>query len=287
MCNIKRKLFVLILFIVCICCAVRFLGNKNSNTAGQKVVLLIDGSEKTNCTEIILEDCRDDYVDYCKGTGTIVYINTENQIVEINISGEKNAIIIEGIDLSEKISNVQYGLSPEEINFIYNDEIYQYSLMDKWLTKKTDGIESSWRKTYLWTDEECVYKIMDDDALHYIDTNNGSIQEVCGRWIRSIGQIQGNKMYALELYVKSHNEAALNFTDRIIEIDLSDGSMKPIQELGNWMEGNYMFACNEGNLYYVKKKGEKRNIYRMDLSTGNKKKIYSTRNTVVGFAWTT
>lgn len=48
-----------------------------------------------------------------------------------------------------------------------------------------------------------------------------------------------------------------------------------------------MFACNEGNLYYVKKKGEKRNIYRMDLSTGKKKKIYSTRNTVVGVAWTT
>lgn len=203
----KRKLFVLILFIVCICCAVRFLGNKNSDTAGQKVVLLIDGSEKTNCTEIILEDCRDDYIEYCKDTGSIVYINTENQIVEINISGEKNAIIIEGIDLSEKISNVQYGLSPEEINFIYNDEIYQYSLMDKWLTKKTDGIESSWRKTYLWTDEERVYKIMDDDALYYIDTKNGSIQDVCGRWIRSIGQIQGNKMYALDLYVKSHNEA--------------------------------------------------------------------------------
>lgn len=67
-----------------------------------------------------------------------------------------------------------------------------------------------------------------------------------------------------------------------MEIDLSDGSRKPIQELGNWMEGNYMFACNEGNLYYVKKKGEKRNIYRMDLGTGKKKKIYSTRNTVVG-----
>lgn len=238
----KRKLFVLILFIICICYAARFLGNKNTDTAAQKVVLLIDDSTKINCMEIVLEDCRDDYVDYCKDTGTILYINIGNQIVEKNISGEKNAIAIEGVDLSEKVSNVQYGLSPEEIYFIYNDEIYQYSLMDKRLTKKTDGIESSWRKTYLWTDEECVYKIMDDDAMYYIDTNNGSIQEVCGRWIRSIGQIQGNKMYALDLYVKSHNEAALNFTDRIIEIDLSDGSIKPIQELGNWMEGN----CERG-----------------------------------------
>lgn len=283
----KRKLFVLILFIICMCCAARFLGNKNTDTTAQKVVLLIDDSRKINCMEIVLEDCRDDYVDYCKDTGTILYINSGNQIVEKNISGEKNTIAIEDIDLSEKVSNVQYGLSSEEIYFIYNDEIYHYSLTDKRLTKKTDGIESSWRKTYLWTDEEYVYKILDDDALYYIDTNNGSIQKVCGRWIRSIGQIQGNKMYALDLYVKSHNEAALNFTDRIIEIDLSDGSIKPIQELGNWMKGNYLFACNEGNLYYVKKKGKKANIYRMDLNTGKKKKIYSTRNAVVGFAWTT
>ena len=280
----KQKLFLFILILICICCTAIFLGNKNSAATAQKVVLLIDNSAKTSCTEIILEDCRDDYVDYCKDTGTILYINTENQIVEKNISGDKNTITIEGVDLSEKVSNVQYGLSPEKIYFIYKDEIYQYSLIGKRLTKKTGGMESSWRKTYLWTDEECVYKIMDDNTLYYIDTNNGSTQEVCERWIRSIGQIQGNKMYALELYAKSHNEFALNFTHGIIEIDLSDGSMEPIQELGNWMEGSYMFACKEGNLFYAKEKGKKTNIYKLDLNTGKKKKIYSTTNTVIGFA---
>lgn len=284
----KKILFLLILFTICICCTVCFFSNRNSATAAQKVVLLIDSNAKPNCTEIIIEECRDDCVDYCKETGTILYINTENQIIERNISGEEYTIDIEGIEPTEKVSNVQYGPFGGEICFIYEDEIYQYSLNDKILTMKTGGIESSWMKTYLWDDSVCGYKLIDNgnfSELYYIDVSKDLVQRVCTRWIRSIGQVQGNKIYAFETYSNAqHDSSLVDLRNRIIEIDLSDGSTETVQELGNWMEGNYLFACDGENLFYIQIKGQKQNIYRINLNTGKKKKIYSTRSKVIGLA---
>ena len=284
----RKLLFLSILFIICICCTAYFIHNKNSAAAAQRVVLLIDSSAEMDCTEIIAEDCRDGCADYCKDTGTILYVNTENQIIEKSIYGEEQTIEIEGIELTETVSNVQYSPDAGSIYFIYEGKIYQYSINDKTLTKKTDGIASSWRKTYLWQDNESGCKLIDNgecSELYYINTKSGSEQRVCTEWIQSIGQVQGNKIYALEVYANAqHDSSTVDLRNRIIEINLSDGSTETLQELGNWMQGNYLFACNEENLVYVQIKGQKENVYRINLSTGAKKKIYSTRNTVVGLA---
>ncbi len=282
----KKTLFLLILFAICICGIFYFSANRSS--VQQRVVLLIDDNTKVHCTEIVIEDCRDDYVDYCKETGTILYINTENKIVEKNISGGERTIDIEGIEPAAELSNVQYGPAGGEIYFIYEGEIYQYSSNDKTLTMKTDGIESNWMNTYLWNDSVCGYKLMDNgkyNELYYIDVSKDLEQKVCTRWIRSIGQRQGNKIYVFETYANAqHDSSLVDLRDRIIEIDLSDGSIETIQELGSWTENNYRLACNEETLFYIQIKGKKQCLYRMNLATGEKKKVYSTRNKVIGLA---
>lgn len=247
----NRKFFLAIIIGMVAYCAFILLVNKNTMTQ-EKVVLLIDSSSRVECREIMIEDCRDECIDYCRDKGSLLFVNSKNQIVERDIAGEEQVMGIEAVDLTETVSNVQYGPFNESIYFIYENKIHQYSLDDKAVTKKTDGIDSTWRRTYIWENDECGYKLVD----------NGKFSE---------------------LYSMDMNEN-LDLRNRIIAIDISNGNIEIIQEIGSWMEGNYLFVCNEDDIFYIQKKGKKEYLYRINLNTGLKEKVYSTRNKVIGLA---
>lgn len=253
----------------------------------QKSVVLIDG-ESGDCIEISVEDCRDNCVDYDKDSKTILYINTENQVVERSVSDEKKIFEIEGINLTEKMSNIQYGPIDRSLCFINENEILQYSLDNKTFVNKTDGIKSDWRKTYVWTDSDNGYKLIDNgkySELYSMDMENGSVQKVCEGWIQSIGQIQQGKVYALEVYSGAVNDSSTaDLRNRVIEIDMCDGSVEVVQEFGSWMQGNNLFACDGEILFYTQIQGEKVNVYSINLNTGKKRKVYSTENKIIGLA---
>lgn len=287
--QIKKK-FLAIIIVMGACCVFTFLGNRNTLTQekAEKVILFVESGSRIECNEIIIDDCRDEYVDYCKDKRTLLFVNSKNQIVERDIAGEEQVLDIEAVDLTETVTNVQYGPVDESLYFIYEDEIYQYSLDDKVLTKKTDGIGSTWRRTYIWENEEYGYKLVDNgkySELYCMDMNGDLEQKVCDGWIQSIGQVQENKVYALQVYSNAtHDSSLADLRNRIIAIEISNGNIEIIQELGNWMEGNYLFACNEDDIFYIQKKEEKQYLYRVNLNTGLKKKVYSTRNKVIGLA---
>lgn len=118
-----------------------------------------------------------------------------------------------------------------------------------------------------------------------MDMNENLEQKVCEGWIQSIGQVQENKIYALEVYSNAaHDSSTADLRNRIIAIDISNGNIEIIQEIGSWMEGNYLFVCNEDDIFYIRKKGKKEYLYRINLNTGLKEKVYSTRNKVIGLA---
>ncbi|MDE6387617.1 MAG: hypothetical protein K2L82_07415 [Lachnospiraceae bacterium] len=281
-----KKIFLIIIGMG-ICCAYLLLGNRNT-MAPKKVVLFIGGDSQVECKEIAIEDCRDEHIDYCKDKRTMLFVNSRNQIIERNIAGEEHVIDIEAINLIETVSNVEYDSLGSDIYFIYDNMIYKYSLNDKILTKKTDGIGSTWRRTYIWKNNEHGYKLIDNGTfseLYSIDMNDNLVQKVCEGWVQSIGQVQGNKIYALEVYSNAKNDAStVDLRNRIIAIDVSEGQIETIQELGRWMDGNHLFTCNEEDIFYIQIKGKKEYLYRVNLNTGLKQKIYSTRNKVVGLA---
>lgn len=82
----------------------------------------------------------------------------------------------------------------------------------------------------------------------------------------------------------THDSSTVDLRNRIIAIDISNGNIEIIQELGSWMDGNYLFVCNEDDIFYIQKKRKKECLYRVNLNTGSKKKVYSTRNKVIGIA---
>lgn len=261
-----------------------FVGKESPS---QKSVILVN-SASGECIEINVEDCRDNCVDYDKNAETILYINTENQVVEKNISGEKKVIEIEGINLTEKMSNIQYGPIDGSLCFIHENEIVQYSLDNKVFVKKTDGLASDWRKTYLWKDNNNGYKLIDNgkySELYSMNIENGSIQKVCEGWVQSIGQIQQNEIYALEIYSNAvNNSSTADLCSRVIKIDMYDGNVEVMQELGSWMQDNKLFTCDVENLFYTQIKGKKQNVYKVNLSTGKEQKVYSTENRIIGLA---
>ena len=269
------------------CCAFVLLGNRNTMTQ-EKVVLFIDSDSRVECKEIVIEDCRDECIDYCKDKETLLFVNSKNQIVERNIAGEEQIMNIEAVDLTETVSNVQYGPYDDSIYFIYENEIYQYSLNDKVVVKKTDGIGSYWRRTFIWKNDEYGYKLVDNgkfSELYSMDMNENLEQKICEGWIQSIGQAQENKIYALEVYSNAvHDSSMAGLCNRIIAIDISNGNTEIVQEIGGWMDGNYLFVCNGDDIFYIQKKGKKEYLYKVNLSTGLKEKIYSTRNKVIGLA---
>lgn len=251
----------------------------------QKSVVIINRVSE-DCTEINVEDCRDNCVDYDKDAETVLYINVENQVVERSVSDEKNVIDIKGINLIEKISNIQYGPIDESVCFINENEIIQYSLDDKIFVKKTDGIESNWRKTYLWKDNDSGYKLIDNgkySELYSMNIENGSTQKVCEGWVQSIGQIQQNKIYALEIYSDAaDNSSTADLRRRVIKIDMYDGNVEVVYELGSWIQDNNLFICDGENLFYIQAKEQSENVYRVSLNTGKEQKVYSTENKIIG-----
>lgn len=283
----NRKIFLAIMIGMGAYCAFALLQDRNT-MAQEKVVLFIESGSRVECKEIIIEDCRDEYADYCKDKKTLLFVNSKNQIVERDIAGEEQVLDIEAIDLTETVSNVQYGPVDESLCFIYENKIYQYSLDDKVLTRKTDGIDSTWRKTYIWENEACGYKLVDNgkfSELYSMDRKEDLEQKVCDGWIQSIGQVQENKIYALQVYSNAtHDSSTADLRNRIVEIDISNGNIEIIQEMGSWMEGNYLFVCNEDDIFYIQKKGKKKYLYRVSLDTRLKEKVYSTRNEVIGLA---
>lgn len=285
----NKKNFLAIIIVIGICCVFALWGNRNTLTPekAEKVILFVESGSR-ECKEIIIDDCRDEYVDYCKDKRTLLFVNSKNQIIERDIAGEEQVLDIEAVDLTETVSNVQYAPGDESLYFIYENEIYQYSLDDKALTKKTDGIDSTWSRTYIWENDEYGYKLVDNgrfSELYSMDMKEDLEQKVCDGYIRSIGQVQENKVFALQEYSNpTHDSSTVDLRNRIIAIDISNGNIEIIQELGSWMDGNYLFVCNEDDIFYIQKKRKKECLYRVNLNTGSKKKVYSTRNKVIGIA---
>ena len=67
--------------------------------------------------------------------------------------------------MTEKMSNIQYGPIDGSLCFIHENEIVQYFLDNKVFVKKTDGLASDWRKTYLWKDNNNGYKLIDNGKI--------------------------------------------------------------------------------------------------------------------------
>ncbi len=278
-------IIIIIIIGAAVCCKFIFLTDRDT-TEPEKVVLFIGGEPDFECREVVLEDCREECVDYNPEKGSLLFVNGENQIVERDISGEEHVIDIEAMDLTETVSNVQYGPDDTSICFVYENKIYQYSLEDREILYETDGMGSYWRRTYMWENDECGYKLIENERgnceLYRMDKREEAGQRVCEGWIESIGQVQGNKIYALDIYVGSPNSEFLNMRSRIVAVDISDGTKETIRELGSWEEETALFICDGEDMYYFQEKGKKGCLYRIDLKTGRRKKVYSTRNKVIG-----
>ena len=289
----NKKIFLLAAVVIVIiigaavCCKFIFLTDRDT-TEPEKVVLFIDGEPDFECREVVLEDCREECVDYNPEKGSLLFVNGENQIVERDISGEEHVIDIEAMDLTEPVSNVQYGPDDTSICFVYENKIYQYSFKDQEILYETDGRGGYRRRTYIWENDECGYKLMHNERgmseLYRMDKREEAGQKVCEGQIWSIGQVQGNKIYALETYDGPYYSSVAESRSRIVAVDISDGTKETIQELGSWSwtESTALFICDGEDMYYFQEKGKKGCLYRIDLKTGRRKKVYSTRNEVIG-----
>ena len=278
-------IIIIIIIGAAVCCKFIFLTDRDT-TEPEKVVLFIDSEPDFECREVVLEDCREECVDYNPEKGSLLFVNGENQIVERDISGEEHVIDIEAMDLTEPVSNVQYGPDDTSICFVYENKIYQYSLEDQEILYETDGISSPWLRTYMWENDECGYKLIDNERgmseLYRMDKREEAGQKVCEGCIESIGQVQGNKIYALERYDGLYYSFGVEIHSRIVAVDVSNGTKETIRELGSWRESTALFICDGEDMYYFQEKGKKGCLYRIDLKTGRRKKVYSTRNKVIG-----
>lgn len=293
----KRKkriviLFVcIILFIALIWCLI-----PRKYLERPKMVLFLNGengiaSKITAENELVLEDCREYLVDYSEEKQMILYLNEEEQIVELDMqtgmSDKKNLSEL-GIYPTEEqeIHNLQYGPTEDEISFVFDKCIYIWNTKTEELRKVVNPCMASIKyNKYQWCETGDLYFLRyhrnQFSDLYLFEEGKSEAELIYNNIVSFVLNDSEDIIYAVEGYVK-YTDIAIEMKYRIIEINLVDGTTRELQKLKS---DNFLLKnVDDRYLYYVEESANKKNakLYCIDLESGKKRCIFRTDKKIVG-----
>lgn len=261
-----------------------------------KMILFLNGengiaSKITAENELLLDDCVEYLVDYSEEKQTILYLNEEEQIVELDIqtgmSDKKNLSEL-GIYPTEEqeIHNLQYGPTEDEISFAFGEWIYIWNTETEKLCKVVNPCIASIKyNTYQWCDTGDLYFLHYRenrfDDLCFWEKGENESELIHSNIVSFVLNDSEDIIYAVEGYVKP-NDFGFEMKYRIIEINLVDGTTRDLQKLKS---NNFVLkSVDDRYLYYVEESVKKKNakLYCLDLESGHKKCIFRTDREIVG-----
>lgn len=261
-----------------------------------KTVLFLNGengidSKTTVENELVLDDCGEYLVDYSEEKKTILYLNEEEQIVELDtqtgMSDKKNLSEL-GIYPTEEqeIHNLQYGPTEDEISFVFNECIYIWNTETEELCEVVNPCMASIKyNKYQWCDtgdlyflRYCTNRCSD---LCFLKKGENESELIHSNIVSFTLNDSGNIIYAVECYTK-YTGISMEIKYQMIEINLVDGTTRELQKLKS---NNFVLKnADDRYLYYVEESANKKNakLYCLDLESGHKKCIFRTDRKIVG-----
>ena len=264
-----------------------------SNREKAVVIIENDNAGETEARIIEISDCRDKVVDYNSDKRTILYINTDNQVVEkivdtgktqiIDIEEVRNSLPIEIGKIDKEIRNLQYGPGVDKLSFVYEGVLYLYNLQSKELDKVVECRGTRWTNTYEWKNDKELFAAADNAVEQELFLNNLAQHEkifLCYGVKTLVWESKNNKIYAIIEEPKPH-AFGFELKYKLAEINVEDGSKKELQPIES---DNFTINNDENFLYYVEQKAEQRKykLYRINLETGEQDCIYKTNKIIVG-----
>ncbi|MDO5573147.1 MAG: hypothetical protein Q4G60_04115 [bacterium] len=267
----------------------------------EKVVIVLGdtvGKRHNDKNDIIVNDCRHFFVDYNKKKETILYINHETEAIEKNIwTGETKKIEIPAFTEwrragnGKQVHNLQYGLRNQDLNFIYDEEIYSYDMIEQTLQKITKCDAGGWCHIYQWKNSNellTAYFVKDaptDEWLQLMSYDLNKHEEkqiIYGTVVSFILNDDGNKIYAVRKLIKE-NLITYNYAYGIVEIDPSEGTEKLLTYIKDVDISVPLTCIDDQYLYYVEYVNHDIcKVNCLNLQTGKKKCVYKTKMCVVG-----
>ena len=280
----------IILFIVLIWCLI-----PRKYFERPKMVLFLNGengitSKITAENELLLDDCVEYLVDYSEEKQTILYLNEEEQIVELDIqtgmSNKKNLSELEIYPTEEQeIHNLQYGPKEDEISFVFDKCIYIWNTKTEELRKVVNPCMASIKyNKYQWCETGDLYFLRyhrnQFSDLYLFEEGKSEAELIHSNIVSFVLNDSEDIIYAVEGYVKP-NDFGFEMKYRIIEINLVDGTTRDLQKLKS---NNFVLKnVDDRYLYYVEGSVKKKNakLYCLDLESGHKKCIFRTDREIV------
>lgn len=230
-------------------------------------------------------------VDYSEEKQTILYLNEEEQIVELDIqtgmSNKKNLSELEIYPTEEQeIHNLQYGPKEDEISFVFDKCIYIWNTKTEELRKVVNPCMASIKyNKYQWCETGDLYFLRyhrnQFSDLYLFEEGKSEAELIHSNIVSFVLNDSEDIIYAVEGYVKP-NDFGFEMKYRIIEINLVDGTTRDLQKLKS---NNFVLKnVDDRYLYYVEGSVKKKNakLYCLDLESGHKKCIFRTDREIVG-----
>lgn len=261
-----------------------------------KIILFLNGENGITSkimagNELLLDDCREYLVDYSEEKQTILYLNEEEQIVELDIqtgmSNKKNLSELEIYPTEEQeIHNLQYGPTEDEISFVFDKCIYIWNTKTEELRKVVNPCMASIKyNKYQWCETGDLYFLRyhrnQFSDLYLFEEGKNEAELIQTNIVSFILNENEDVLYAVE-GVADYEGLALNIKFQIIEINLVDGTTRELQKLKS---DNFLLKnVDDRYLYYVEESANKKNakLYCLDLESGHKKCIFRTDREIVG-----
>ncbi len=258
----------------------------------QKEVVFIQNDTNNEIAEVQivnLNDCKEGIVDYDSDRQTILYINTDNQIVEKFVdTGKTQLVDVNGIktylsmETNKQIHNLQYSHQMNHISFTYAGELYVYNLQTRELVKLIECCTAYGRNTYEWINQEDVYvrgfSEVDLELFEYNLLEQEKVSLCCGPISFTLDGENG-KIYAIIVQPKSH-AFGFELKQKLAKIDTVDGNLEELLSIDT---ENYILESDKNYLYYVEQRAElwKYKLYRINLESGKKECVYKTDKIIV------
>lgn len=285
----KRILYivlVILVFAVLIKCYIKYQ-NENKYLEREKAVIYIKNDptgKVAEVQEIDFSDCRDWIVDYDSDMQTFLYINLKNEIIEKSLeTGSTKKLEFCDYVAESDIGNIQYGPDLQRISMVFDDELYTYDIQKEEFTGIAPCLQSTWRNTFLWKNLNEVFTLVNtpiNQELYLYNLLDKGTKQIKGYFKCLIGMEGDTKLFAIQVDAKPH-AFGFELIDKIVEINLKDGSIRELQRLDS---DNYVVEYYNGNLYWVEQKSTARKfkVFRLNVDTGKKKCIYKTDKDIVG-----
>lgn len=303
-----RKFFIILIGAVVIIMVLIHVAKPNKSYADRikdKIVVCLDKENlDKKCTDensIRIDECAEFMVDYSEEQQTILYIDENGNGWEKNIETgdsaeifrwensldfENNTVLSTEDTEEEIIHNLQYGPGNKEISFTYQDSLYIYDFENKKISRVTDCLSSTWCNTYEWKNLNEVYVTPYGDRMKcelYLRQREGEESQFVNDSIRSfVLNDDGTKIYCIRTFYK-YNGISMESKDKVMEINLDDGT---IRELTTHTGRNYLLKIvNNKYLFYIEqvtKRNEMNRLYCLNLTYGQKERIYQTDKEIIG-----